>query len=122
MSDKLKLLVFAAGVFIATYLLSLSVQLPLYLLITLSVFFTVFSLILNMQLEKALKSENKNQFTQVFLGLTGIKMLVSAILLACVLALSKHDKFNMGICIMIYYMLYTIFEVVVWRRKLKQNQ
>ncbi len=121
MSDKLKLLVFSAGVFIATYALSFLVELPLYLLITLTLFFTGFSFILNMRLEKAMHAENKNQFTQVFLGLTGIKMLSSLILLACTLALSKHDKFNMGVCIMAYYMLYTIFEVLIWRGKLKHK-
>ena len=119
MSDKLKLLVFAAGVFIATYAASFWVELPLYLLIILSTFFTGFSFILNYRLEKAMHAENKNQFTQVFLGLTGIKMLSSLILLACTLAFTKHDKFNIGICIMAYYMLYTIFEVIIWRGKLK---
>ena len=119
MNDKIKLLVFAAGVFIATYCASLIVELPLFLLILLTVFFTAFSFIMNMQLEKALRSENKNQFTNSFLGLTGIKMLGSLILLACVLALSKHDKFNMGICIMTYYMAYTVYEVIHWRGKLK---
>ena len=119
MSDKIKLLVFAAGVFIATYATSFIVELPLYLLITLSIFFTGFSFIFNAQLEKVLHSENKNQFTQVFLGLTGIKMLSSLIFLACMLSLTKHDKFNIGVCIMTYYMLYTIFEVIIWRGKLK---
>ena len=119
MGDKLKLLVFAAGIFIATYALSTIVELPLYLLILLTFFFTGFSFIMNQQLEKAVKSENKNQFTQVFLGFTGIKMLSSLILLACMLALTKHDKLNIGVCIMSYYMLYTVFEVVLWRGKLK---
>ncbi|HWY37616.1 MAG TPA: hypothetical protein VNY73_03590 [Bacteroidia bacterium] len=119
MSDKIKLLVFAAGVFIATYAVSFVVELPLYLLIILSVFFTTFSFILNIRLEKALHAENKNQFTYTFLGLTGIKMLASLVLLACTLALSKQNKFNMAICIMSYYMLYTIFEVITWRGKLK---
>jgi len=121
MSDKVKLLVFAAGVFGATYASSFLVELPLYLLLILSAFFTGFSFILNMRLEKALLSKNKNHFTQAFLGLTGIKMLSSIILLACTLAFTKHDKFNIGICIMTYYMLYTIFEVIIWRVKLQQG-
>jgi uncharacterized membrane protein len=118
MSDKVKLLVFAAGVFIATLLASRIVELPLYLLITLTVFFTSFTFVFNARLEMALKDENKNKFTQVFLGFTGIKMLCSLILLACVLALSKGVKFNLGICIMTYYMIYTVYEVIHWRKKL----
>ena len=119
MNDKIKLLVFAAGVFIATFAASFIVELPLYLLILLSVFFTAFTFIMNARLEKALQSENKNQFTYTFLGMTGIKMLGSLLVLAITLALSKHDKFNIGVCIMAYYMLYTVFEVIVWREKLK---
>ena len=119
MNDKVKLLVFAAGIFIAAYATSLLVELPLYLLILLSGFFTGFTFIFNLQLEKAVKAENKNQFTQVFLGFTGIKMLCSLILLACFLALSNHTKFNIGLCIMAYYMAYTVYEVIHWRGKLK---
>jgi len=121
MRGELKLLVFAAGIFILAYVLSLVYELPLYLLILSSSFFTGYSFLLNNRLEKAMRSENKNQFTQMFLGMTGIKMLSSLILLACVLAFSKHDKLNIGICVMCYYMFYTIFEVITWRGKLKQQ-
>ena len=118
MSDTVKLSIFAVALFAATFAASLIVELPLYLLILLTVFFFSFSMIFNNRLEKALHHENKNQFTQAFLGLTGVKMLLSMVLLACVMAFSKHDKFNIGICIMTYYMLYTIFEVIIWRKKL----
>lgn len=120
MSDKIKLLVFSAVLFIATLLASRIVELPLYLLILLTVFFTAFTLIFNSQLDKAYSAENKNKFTQVFLAMTGMKMFASLILLACVLALSNHDKLNLGICIMTYYMAYTVYEVIHWRSKLSK--
>src|SRR5438094_803946 len=112
MKDGVKLLVFSAGVFAVAYFSSLWIELPLYMLILLSFFFTGFSFIFNSQLQKAVKDENKNKFTHVFLGMTGIKMLSSLILLAFILALTTHDKLNSGVCIMAYYMFYTIFEVV----------
>ncbi|MGZ3862034.1 MAG: hypothetical protein ACXVPN_06705 [Bacteroidia bacterium] len=121
MSDKIKLLVFSAVLFGATLLASRVVELPLYLLILLSVFFTVFTWLFNSRLEKAQAHENKNKFTQVFLGFTGVKIFASLILLACVLALSNHHKFNLGICIMTYYMAYTVYEVIHWRSKLSDK-
>ncbi|MGZ3866024.1 MAG: hypothetical protein ACXVNR_06140, partial [Bacteroidia bacterium] len=118
MSDKIKLLVFSAVLFAATLFASRIIELPLYLPIVLTVFFTAFTLVFNSQLDKAYSAENKNKFTQVFLAMTGMKMFASMILLVYILALSSHDKFNLGVCIMTYYMAYTVYEVIHWRSKL----
>ena len=118
MSDSIKLLVFSAGVFISAYASSCFFALPVYLPAILTVFFAGFTLLLNYCLKKALNSENKHQFTNAFLGLTGLKMLCSCILLAVLLSTAKQDNLQIGLCILAYYMLYTIFEVVIWKRKL----
>ena len=60
MNDKVKLLVFAAGVFIATLLTSRIVELPLYLLITLTLFFTAFTFVFNSQLDQNNSINNNN--------------------------------------------------------------
>lgn len=120
MSDEIKLGIFSAGVFGAAYGLSYVFELPLYLLLILTAFFSLFTLLLNMQLRKALHDENKNKFTQLFMGLTGVKIFSSLILLTLALFFIKGNKMHAGICIMSYYMAYTVFEVVLWRGKLKQ--
>jgi len=119
MSDGIKLLVFSAGVFTAAFSLSFVLELPVFLLLLLTFFLTCFSFLFNWQLTKAFNDENKNKFTQVFMGMTGIKIFSSLIILAMVLFLTKQNKLHIGICIMSYYMLYTVFEVVLWRSKLK---
>ena len=121
MSDGVKLILFSAGVLAAAYGLSFVFELPLFLLLLLTFFFTCYTALLNWQLGKSLNDENKNKFTQVFMGLTGIKIFSSLILLALVLFFTGQNKLHIGICIMSYYMLYTTFEVVLWRGKLTKN-
>jgi len=119
MTDAVKLGIFSALVFLAAYGCSFIYTLPLALLLLLSFYFTAFSWIFNRQLQKAYADQNKNKFTQVFMGFTGIKILTSLVLLVVFLYLFKENKFTIGICTMAYYMLYTVFEVVLWRGKLK---
>ena len=119
MSDTLKLIIFGAVVFAAAFASSYIFPLPLLLLLLLSFYFTGFTFILNAALQKALADANKNKFTQLFMGLTGIKMLSSIILLIMFLYFFKDNRLHTGVCIMVFYMLYTIFEVVLWTRKLK---
>jgi uncharacterized membrane protein len=121
MRDELKLLIFSAVLLAIFFATSVFVPLPWPVLIVLSFFFTTFTFIFNARLKRALNDENKNKFVHVFLGFTGMKMLGSLVLLALILALVKHDRLNTGICVLVYYLLYTIFEVVLWTRKLKQK-
>ncbi len=118
MKDEVKLIIFSVAIFAAAYASSFLFDLPLVLLLLLSFYFTGFTFVLNARLQKALNDENKNKFTQVFMGLTGIKILSSLILLVCFLYMFKANKLHMGICTMSYYMLYTVFEVALWRKKL----
>jgi hypothetical protein len=119
MRDEVKLIIFSVVIFAAAYFSSFLFDLPLALLLLLTFYFTCFSYILNSLLQKAVNDENKNKFTQVFLGLTGIKILSSLILLVCFLYMFKGNKLHIGICTMGYYMLYTVFEVTLWKAKLK---
>lgn len=119
MSDEIKLFVFSAIVFAVGYGATYLFPLPFILLLLLSFYFTAYSWIFNKRLQKAYKDENKNKFTQVFVGLTGIKILSSLILLAVFLYLFKEDRLNIGVCVMGYYFFYTAFEVTLWRSKLR---
>lgn len=96
-------------------------NIALYYIAVLSIFFTGFSFVLNVRLQTALQSENKNQFTFAFLGLTGLKMLSCLFILLFGLYFATAGKLELGICTMSYYMLYTSFEVWHWMDKLKQN-
>jgi hypothetical protein len=118
MSDAAKLLVFSAVVFAAAYGLSFLFPLPLLLLILLTFYFTSFTFIFNKQLVKAYSDENKNKFTQIFMGFTGIKLLSSLVLLVCFLYLFKENRMYIGICTMAFYFAYTTFEVILWKGKL----
>ena len=118
MSDAVKLLVFSAVTLAAAYGLSFLFPLPFLLLLLLSFYFTAFSFIFNKQLAMAYNNENKNKFTQVFTGLTAIKILTSLILLVCFLYMFKENKLYIGVCTMAYYFAYTVFEVVLWKGKL----
>lgn len=118
MNDGVKLGIFSVLIFGAAYGLSFAFSLPLLLLLILSVYFSGFTFLLNRQLSAALQHENKNKFTQVFMGLTGIKIFSSLILLALSLFFFKDNRLYIGICIMCYYMLYTAYEVIFWRSRL----
>lgn len=119
MRDEMKLLMLSAGALALFFAASLFVELPWQVLIILSLVFTAFSLIFNARLKRALNDVNKNKFVHVFLGFTGAKMFGSLVLLAILLTVIKHDRLNIGICVLAYYLLYTIFEVALWTRKLK---
>ena len=116
-----KLLIFSVLIFVTAIFLAKKFSIALSYVILLSIFFTGFSFILNMRLQNALKSENKNQFTFAFLGLTGLKMFSCLIILLFGLYFATTSKLELGICIMSYYMLYTTFEVWHWIGRLKQG-
>ncbi|MBS1646928.1 MAG: hypothetical protein JST67_06270 [Bacteroidetes bacterium] len=88
--------------------------------IALAVFFTGFSFVLHAQLEQALKSENKNQFTYSFLMFTGLKMFACLILLLIGLYFTPSEsRMPLGIGTMMYYLIFTAFEVRFWLKRLK---
>ena len=119
MKDEVKLFIFSSILFAAAYGASSLFPLPFILLLVLSFYFTTFSWLFNSRLQKAYGDANKNKFTQVFMGFTGIKIISALALLVCFLSLFKENKLNIGVFTMAYYMLYTIFEVVLWKGKLK---
>jgi len=119
MKDQLKLLAFSALILGAALGASVLFPVPFKMLLILSFYFTFFTYLFNLQLQKAYDHENKNKFTQVYMGFTGIKMLSCLVLLVCFLYFFKDNKLNIGIFTMSYYMLYTIFEVILWKGKLR---
>jgi|GEM_PF-1351179 len=121
LSYPIKLSIFSVLIFVTAVLLAQKFGISLYYIVVLSVFFTGFSFVLNMQLQRALTAENKNQFTFTFLGLTGLKMFSCLIILLFGLYFATASKLELGICTMAYYMLYTTFEVWHWMGKLKQG-
>ncbi len=119
MTDTVKLLIFSVVLFAVAHLAMYLFHVDFLLIILLSIYFTGFSWLFNRQLQKAYDDENKNKFTQVFMGLSGIKILTSLILLVAFLYFFNDHRFNTGIYTMSYYMLYTVYEVIFWRSKLK---
>lgn len=121
MSDDAKLFAFSVVILGAAYGLSFVFPLPFLLLALLTFYFTGFSYIFNKQLKKAYDHQNKNKFTQVFTGMTGIKLLTSLILLVAFLYVFKENRLYIGVCTMAYYMAYTTFEVILWKGKLTSH-
>lgn len=119
MKDGAKLFIFSAIVFALAYGASYLFPIPFALLLLLAFFFTSYTFIFNSRLQKAYNDENKNKFTFVFMGLTSIKMLSSLLLLAVCLYIFKEPRLNIGVYTLSYYMLYTVFEVALWKAKLK---
>ena len=116
-----KLLVLSVFVFVAAFLAAQKFNIAVYYVVLLSVYFTVFSFILNKQLQSAVLDKNKNKFTHTFLALTALKMFSCLIILLFGLYFSTEGKLPLGVCTMGYYMLYTTLEVWHWMGKLKQN-
>lgn len=119
MKDGVKLFIFSAVVFTAAYGASYLFPFPFELLLLLTFYFTSYTFIFNSRLQKAYNDENKNKFTFTFMALTSIKMLSSLVLLAACLYIFKEHRLNIGVCTLSYYMLYTVFEVALWKAKLK---
>ncbi len=117
----IKLLIFSVLVFVLAILLAHKFSIAFFYIGVLSIFFTGFSFLLNMQLQKALTAPSKNQFTFTFLGLTGLKMFSCLTILLFGLYFATASKLELGICTMSYYMLYTTFEVWHWMGALKQS-
>jgi hypothetical protein len=118
MRDELKLFIFSVAVFALAYGVSVIFPIPVAVLGTLSVFFTLFTLVFNQRLSKAFHDPNKNKFTQVFLGFTMLKMLLSLVMLICFFYFIKTNHLNIGVCTMGFYLAYTAFEVLIWRKRL----
>lgn len=116
-----KLCILSTLIFIIAFFAAKKFNISLYYVIILSAWFTAFSIILNIRLQNSLKSANKNQFTFVFLGLTGLKMLSCLLILLFGLYFSADHKLELGVCTMSYYMIYTAFEVSHWLGKLKEG-
>ena len=115
----IKLLIFSALIFVLAIFLAQKFSITFYYIGILSIFFTCFSFVLNMQLQKALTAPSKNQFTFTFLGLTGLKIFSCLTILLFALYFATAGKLELGICTMSYYMLYTTFEVWHWIGRLK---
>ncbi len=119
MTDTKKLLVFSVILFAVARLALYLFPVHFLLILLLSIYFTGFSWLFNRQLLKAYNDDNKNKFTQVFMGLSGIKIITSLILLLVFMFLFKDNRLYTGIYTMSYYMFYTVFEVAFWRSKLR---
>lgn len=118
MRDEVKLIVFSITIFALSYAVSFVYPIPLPVLAILSVFFTLYTLLFNQKLLKAFNDPNKNKFTQVFMGFTSLKILLSLVMMVCFFYFYAHNHLSIGVCAMGYYMAYTVFEVLIWRNKL----
>jgi hypothetical protein len=121
-SFSAKLSAFSVAVYVLAFFVGQKFGIHFAYIVFLAFFFMAFSFLLNSQLENALKSENKNQFTYTFLMLTGLKMFAClTILLVGLYFSNKESRMALGICTMFYYMLYTGFEVSHWLNKLRSK-
>ena len=115
-----RLLIFSAFLFVTAFFAARQFEIPVYYVVLLSVYFTVFSFVLNRKLESALVDANKNKFTHTFLALTALKMFSALMMLLFGLFFTDKDKLALGLCTMMFYMLYTAYEVWYWLAKLKK--
>ncbi len=85
-------------------------------------FLFLFSILLHSLLSKSLGSENKNDFSYKFMGLTGMKMFASLIGIVILAMIFKTKVMAIGLQFLILYLAYTIFETVLLMKLVKQDK
>jgi hypothetical protein len=118
MKEQRPLLIFSILVYVLASLVSIVYALPIVLFSALSLYFFVFTSVLNYRLSKALAHTDKNKFTFAFLGMTAINMaLCLAWIVVSILAL-HCSKLVAGVSVLGYYFAYTGFFILIWKKKL----
>ena len=74
-------------------------------------FFVSFSLIIFQFAKRSIQSEDKNKFSQLFMGATVVKMLISLLLVLVYFFVVKPENKYFILPFFFVYICYTIFEV-----------
>lgn len=85
------------------------------------VYFYLFSLVTHFMLMKSLNDENKNIFTYRYMGISGIKLFLSLIVIFIYAFTNKSQVIAFAVLFLLIYFLFTGFEIASLLKRLKQK-